>query len=57
MVQINPRTTGGRPSTKSAGLMFTNLIRLLVRNCNAVFALLKKWGRRRTRPLSTGCKY
>lgn len=55
IVQINPRTTGGRPSTKSAGLMFTNLIRLLARNCSAVFALLKKCGLRKTRPFSTGC--
>lgn len=56
MVQINPRTTGGRPSTKSAGLIFTNLMRLLAKNCSAVFALLKKCGLRKTRPFSTGCE-
>lgn len=54
MVQINPNTTGGLPSTRSAGLMFTNLIFLLAKNCRAVFALLKKCGRRKTRPLSMG---
>lgn len=56
IVQINPRTTGGRPSTKSAGLILTNLMRLLARNCSAVFALLKKCGLRKTRPFSTGCE-
>lgn len=54
IVQINPSTTGGRPSTKSAGFMLTNLIRLLAKNCNAVFALLKKCGRRKIRPRSVG---
>lgn len=55
IVQINPRTTGGLPSTKSAGLMLTNFILLLARNCNAVFALLRKCGLRKTLPLSMGC--
>lgn len=32
IVQINPRTTGGRPSTRSLALMLTNFIRLPARN-------------------------
>lgn len=55
IVHINPSTTGGLPSTKSAGLMLTNLIFLLARNCSAVFALLRKCGLRKTLPLSIGC--
>lgn len=39
---MSPNTTGGLPSTKSAGFIFTSLIRLLARNCRAVLALLKK---------------
>lgn len=57
IVQIKPNTTGGRPSTKSAGLILTSLIRLLDRNCKAVFALLKKCGRRKTLPLSIGYNF
>lgn len=56
MVHIKPSTTGGLPSTKSAGLMFTNLIFLLAKNCNAVLALLRKCGLRKTLPLSIGFK-
>lgn len=55
MVHIRPSTTGGLPSTKSAGLMLTNLIFLLAKNCSAVLALLRKCGRRKTLPLSIGC--
>lgn len=54
IVHIKPNTTGGLPSTRSAGLILTNLIRLLAKNCRAVLALLRKCGRRRTRPFSTG---
>lgn len=42
------------PSTKSAGLILTNLIFLLAKNCSAVFALLRKCGRRKILPLSMG---
>lgn len=54
MVHIKPSTTGGLPSTKSAGFMLTNLMRLLAKNCKAVLALLRKCGRLKTRPFSTG---
>lgn len=36
--------------------MLTSLIFLLAKNCNAVLALLKKCGLRKTLPLSIGCK-
>ena len=54
IVHIRPNTTGGLPSTRSAGLILTNFIRLLAKNCSAVLALLRKCGRLSTRPLSTG---
>lgn len=54
IVQISPRTTGGLPSTKSLALILTSFILFDVKNCRAVFALLKKCGRLRTLPLSTG---
>lgn len=56
MVQIKPNTTGGLPSTKSVEFILTSLIFLLAKNCRAVFALLRKCGRRRFRPLSNGYK-
>lgn len=57
MVQMSPRTTAGLPSTRSAALMFTSLIRFPARNRSAVFAFDRKWGRRRTLPRSIGWKF
>ena len=54
IVQMRPSTTAGFPSTKSAELMLTSLIRLLAKNCRAVLALLRKCGRFIFRPFSTG---
>lgn len=55
IVQISPKTTGGRPSTKSLAFILTSLIRLFVKKLRAVLALLKKCGLLKTLPLSTGC--
>lgn len=54
IVQIRPKTTAGFPSTKSAGLMLTSLMRLLAKNCSAVLALLRKCGRFMFLLFSTG---